>query len=87
MQHHEFGQIVSAERGNLVTFGRIITGTGNCVPPVYLFPRVHYQSHFFNGEGSSGLSSRSCWINILQIGFTCSILKWKTQETFILHKY
>ncbi|GBP61757.1 hypothetical protein EVAR_31085_1 [Eumeta japonica] len=61
----QIGQIVSGERGELVTFGGIITGTGNSIPPVYVFPRVHFKSHFLNGapEGSLGLSSRSGWIN------------------------
>lgn len=61
----QVGQIVSSERGELVTFGGIIIGTGNSIPPVYVFPRVHYKSHFLNGasEGSLGLSSRSGWIN------------------------
>ncbi|GBP07644.1 hypothetical protein EVAR_2768_1 [Eumeta japonica] len=61
----QIGQIVSGERGELVTFGGIITGTGNSIPPVYVFPRVHFISHFLNGapEGSLGLPSRSGWIN------------------------
>lgn len=61
----QVGQIVSAERGELVTFGGIITGIGNTIPPVFVFPRVHYKNHFLNGapEGSLGLSSRSGWIN------------------------
>lgn len=45
--------------------GGIITGTGNTIPPVYVFPRVHYKSNFLNGasEGSLGVSSRFGWMN------------------------
>lgn len=58
-------QIVSAERGELVTFGGIITGIGNTIPPISVFPRVRYKDYFLLGapQGSLGLSSRTGWIN------------------------
>lgn len=36
----QVGQIVSAERGELVTFGGIISASGNTIPPLFVFPRV-----------------------------------------------
>lgn len=60
----QVGQVVSAERGELVTFGAFISATGNQYPPVFIFPRVHYKDHFIAGapEGSLGLASRSGWM-------------------------
>lgn len=61
----QVGQIVSSERGELITFGGIITAIGNTIPPIFVFPRVNYKSHFLLGspEGSLGLASRTGWIN------------------------
>ncbi|CAK1597348.1 unnamed protein product [Parnassius mnemosyne] len=60
----QVGQMVSAERGELVTFCGIVTATGVALPPVYVFPRVHFKDHFLNGApvGSLGLSNRSGWM-------------------------
>ena len=61
----QVGQIVSAERGELVTFGGIILASGNTIPPLFIFPRVHFKDHFIEGapEGSLGVATRSGWIN------------------------
>ncbi|KAK9882712.1 hypothetical protein WA026_022763 [Henosepilachna vigintioctopunctata] len=61
----QVGQIVSAERGELVTFGGIIAASGNTIPPLFIFPRVHFKDHFLEGapEGSLGVATRSGWIN------------------------
>lgn len=61
----QVGQIVSAERGELMTFGAIISASGNTIPPLFVFPRVHYKDHFLEGapEGSIGAANRSGWIN------------------------
>ncbi|XP_046975376.1 MFS-type transporter clz9-like [Vanessa cardui] len=61
----QVGQIVSAERGELVTFGGIISASGNTIPPLFVFPRVHYRDNFLEGapEGSLGAANRSRWIN------------------------
>ncbi|XP_039759705.1 uncharacterized protein LOC120633562 [Pararge aegeria] len=61
----QVGQIVSAERGELMTFGAIISASGNTIPPLFVFPRVHYKDHFLEGapEGSLGAANRSGWIN------------------------
>ncbi|XP_018572510.1 uncharacterized protein LOC108911918 [Anoplophora glabripennis] len=60
----QVGQIVSSERGQLVTFTGIITATGNALPPVYVFPRVHAKDHFVNGGpvGAVGLAHKSGWM-------------------------
>ncbi|CAH2084120.1 unnamed protein product [Euphydryas editha] len=61
----QVGQIVSSERGELVTFGAIISASGNHIPPLFVFPRVHYKDHFLEGApyGSIGAANRSGWIN------------------------
>lgn len=61
----QVGQIVSAERGELVTFGGIISACGNTIPPLFVFPRVHYKDNFLEGapEGSLGAANKSSWIN------------------------
>jgi len=61
----QIGQLVSAERGELVTFGSIISASGNTIPPLFVFPRVHYKNHFIDGapEGSLGTATKSGWIN------------------------
>ncbi|KAB0790215.1 hypothetical protein PPYR_15448, partial [Photinus pyralis] len=60
----QVGQIVSSERGQLVTFVGIITATGNALPPIYVFPRVHAKDHFVNGGpiGAVGLAHKSGWM-------------------------
>ncbi|XP_073956414.1 uncharacterized protein [Choristoneura fumiferana] len=61
----QIGQLVSAERGELVTFGGIISAGGNTIPPLFIFPRVHFKDHFMTGapEGSLGIATKSGWIN------------------------
>lgn len=61
----QIGQLVSAERGELVTFGGIISASGNTIPPLFIFPRVHFKDHFMTGapEGSLGIATKSGWIN------------------------
>lgn len=60
----QVGQIVSGERGQLVTFCGIVSATGSTIPPVFVFPRVKYKSYFIHGAppGSLGLSSKSGWM-------------------------
>lgn len=48
------GKITSAERGTLVSVAVAISALGNMVPPFFVFPRVHYKSHFIRG-GPVGL--------------------------------
>lgn len=63
-RHKQVGQIVSAERGQQVTFCAIVSAVGSCIPPAFVFPRVHYKEHFLNGapESSLGLATKSGWI-------------------------
>ncbi|GFT74822.1 DDE-1 domain-containing protein [Nephila pilipes] len=52
-------QTVSAERGELVTFCAIISGTGNTIPPAFVFPRVQNKESFLDRApmGSLGLAA------------------------------
>lgn len=61
----QVGKIRSAERGELVTIGAIISASGITIPPLFVFPRVHYKDHFLEDapEGSIGAANRSGWIN------------------------
>lgn len=58
-------QITSAERGVLVTVCCIINAYGHALPPVILFPRVHFKKHMINGAppGTIGLACQSGWMN------------------------
>ncbi|XP_074033075.1 uncharacterized protein [Leptinotarsa decemlineata] len=57
----QVGQAVSAERGELVTFCAIISGVGNTIPPVYVFPRAKFKDVFMKAAptGSLGLANKS----------------------------
>ena len=60
----QIGQVTSAERGELVTLLFIINAIGNTIPPVFVYPRVHFKDYFLNGApvGSVGLACRSGWM-------------------------
>ena len=61
----QVGRITSAERGTTVTLCCCINAVGNVIPPVYVFPRVHFKDHMLNGapSGSCGLAYHSGWMN------------------------
>lgn len=58
------GQISSAERGSLVTMLAFVNAAGGNIPPVFIFPRVHYKNHMLqNGpNGALGLANQSGWM-------------------------
>lgn len=58
------GQISSTERGTLVTMLAFANAEGGVIPPVFIFPRVHYKTHMLqNGpNGALGLANPSGWI-------------------------
>ncbi|KAF2897999.1 hypothetical protein ILUMI_08176 [Ignelater luminosus] len=58
------GKMTSAERGTLVTVAVAVSALGNMVPPFFVFPRVHYKSHFVRGGpiGCEGDANPSGWM-------------------------
>jgi transposase-like protein len=60
----QVGSIVSQERGQLVTVAVAVNAVGNCIPPVFVFPRVNYRNHFVKGgpPGCLGLAHPSGWM-------------------------
>ncbi|GBO46976.1 hypothetical protein AVEN_199426-1, partial [Araneus ventricosus] len=60
----QVAQAVSGERGELVSFCRIISATGNSIPPVFIFPRVKYKDYFLCDAptGSLGLATKCGWM-------------------------
>lgn len=60
----QVGQVTSAERGDLVTGLFFISAAGNTVPPVFVFPRVHFQERMLKGApiGSKGLAHSTGWM-------------------------
>ena len=60
----QLGQATSQERGSLVTVCCCVNAAGECLPPAYIFPRVHFQHHMLKGAppGSLGLASKSGWM-------------------------
>jgi len=68
----QVGAIVSQERGTLVTVVVAVNAVGNCIPPAFVFPRVHYRDHFIKGgpPGCIGLVHPSGWMtdtNFLEV--------------------
>lgn len=61
----QVSRISSAERGVNVTMCCCISATGHALPPVYIFPRVHFQDRMLKGAppGSLGLACHSGWMN------------------------
>lgn len=61
----QVGQIIPAERGQLVTFIGIVDAAGNTYPPVYILPRVNRKDYFTAGgpDRSLGLANISGWVS------------------------
>lgn len=75
----QVSKVTSAERGTLVTTCYIVSALGNTLPPVMIFPRVHFKQHMINEAppGTLGLATQSGWIN--------GELFVKTLQHFISH--
>lgn len=62
----QVGQVVSGERGMLVTMVATVTAAGNTIPPLFIFPRSRMHESLMKGAvpGSLGLvnSPSSGWI-------------------------
>ncbi|KAJ8967555.1 hypothetical protein NQ314_002871 [Rhamnusium bicolor] len=56
--------VTSGEKGILVTTCAIISASGNTIPPVMVFPRVHSKDHMLVGEpsGTLGLAQPTGWM-------------------------
>ena len=61
----QIGQITSAERGTLVTMSGVINAIGNSIPPLLIFPRVHFREHMLKGSppGTKGAANPSGWMS------------------------
>ena len=59
------GSVTSGDRGELVTTVYAVCAIGHALPPMLIFPRVHYKDHFVRGgpSGCIGRASRSGWVN------------------------
>ena len=59
------GSVTSAETGELVTAVYTICASGSVLPPMLIFPRVHYRDHFVRGgpQNCIGQCNKSGWIN------------------------
>lgn len=55
----QVGQVVSAERGQLLTMCAIVSASGNTLPPVFVFPRARMHAELManSPEGSIGLAN------------------------------
>ena len=58
-------KVTSAERGTLVTTCIIISASGQYLPLVIIFPRVHFKEHMLSGAPfvSLGLAYKTGWMN------------------------
>ena len=61
----QVSKATSAERGTLVTTCCIINALGYSIPPVMIFPRVHFKEHMTSGAptGTLGLATKGGWMN------------------------
>lgn len=61
----QVGQLTSAERGTLITMCGTINALGNSIPPVLIFPRVHFKDFMIKGapHGTVGAATPSGWIS------------------------
>lgn len=61
----QLGSMTSGERGINVTMIAAISAIGNHVPPMLIFPRVHFKEHMLNGAppGTIGAANLSGWSN------------------------
>lgn len=60
----QVGSVTSSERGTLVTVCGAVNAVGNAVPPLMIFPRVHFKDHMIKGgpPGSIGAANPSGWM-------------------------
>lgn len=60
----QVGRMTSGEKGATVTMELAVSATGNFVPPLFIFPRVHFKPHFINQgpTGCAGAAHPSGWI-------------------------
>lgn len=61
----QVGQVTSSERGTLVTMCGAINALGNCVPPLLIFPRVHFKDFMLKNAppGAIGAATPTGWIS------------------------
>ncbi|XP_074035220.1 uncharacterized protein [Leptinotarsa decemlineata] len=61
----QVGSMTSGERGVNITMIAGINAVGNHVPPMLIFPRVHFKEHMLNGAppGTIGAANPSGWSN------------------------
>lgn len=59
------GGMTSGERGVNVTILATVNAIGNSIPPLFVFPRVHFKDHMLKGAppGSVGAAAPSGWSN------------------------
>ncbi|XP_069685007.1 uncharacterized protein [Periplaneta americana] len=60
----QVGRATSAEKGATVTMEVAVNAIGNSVPPLFIFPRVHFKPHFIlqGPPGCIGAAHPSGWI-------------------------
>lgn len=61
----QIGSVTSAERGTLVTMIAAVNAVGNSLPPMLIFPRVHFKERMLFGgpAGCIGAANPSGWSN------------------------
>lgn len=60
----QVGSVTSQERGTLVTLCVAVNAVGNAIPPMFLFPRLHFKDHFIRDGpiGCIGGGNKSGWM-------------------------
>ena len=67
----QVGALASAERGQTVTLCCAVNAAGQSLPPMFIFPRVHFKDHFIRDgpPGCTGSAHPSGWMT--GDGFLC----------------
>ena len=63
--NNQVGAVTSAGRCSLVALAHAINALGNSIPPMFIFPRVHFHDHFICDlapTGSAGSANKCGWI-------------------------
>lgn len=71
--------VAGVEKGTLATTCAFLSAVENFIPPVMIFPRVHFKDHMLNGASSCSLQFE------LPMVWMTSILFYDVMEHFIQH--
>ncbi|XP_046667355.1 uncharacterized protein LOC124359039 [Homalodisca vitripennis] len=79
----QVGQVVSGERGSLITMVATVNAAGNTIPPVFIFPRARLHDSLMVGAISGSLG----FVNSPTSGWITNALFLKVLEHFVKYSH